>query len=131
MAGKKNDLSKLGRERLERTRIEERYQTARIAIRWFGIAFAVWMAERAVASLSGHSTSVVVNAAFRLLANLQLTVAIALTGAATTWALCERGLRRRMVSKMQARIRDLETKADPDRTSSGLTPGGKTNPRDI
>ena len=47
-----------------------------------------------------------------------------------TWAVCERALRRRMVSKMESRIKELELSIDPNRTTSGLTIHGKTNPND-
>ena len=46
------------------------------------------------------------------------------------WAVAERWLRHRKVSTMQTRIIELELAIDPKRTSSGLTRGGRTNPRD-
>jgi hypothetical protein len=129
--GSQPELSKAATERLERTRIEQRYTALATAIRWAGIVGSVYFAGQAVQAYAGRDTSIFVNAALSLLANLNLTVAISLTGAATVWAVCERYLRRRKVEKMQARIRELELLLDPARTSSGLLKDGRTNPRDM
>jgi len=49
---------------------------------------------------------------------------------AIVWAMKERALRRRKTEYFQSRIRSLEQRLDPERTSSKLTPGGDTNPED-
>jgi hypothetical protein len=129
--GSQPDLSKTAQERLERVRIEQRYSTVRIAVKWTGIAAAIYFAAEALKAFAGRDTSIIVNAALSLFANLNLTVAISLAGAATVWAVCERMLRRYKVEKMQGRIKELETRLDPRRTTSGLLPDGRTNPADL
>ncbi len=46
------------------------------------------------------------------------------------WALGEHELRLRKVSSMQEHIKKLESRLDPNRTSSNLLPDGQTNPED-
>jgi hypothetical protein len=64
------------------------------------------------------------------LADIKFAVAVTLAGVAAAWAGLERWLRHRKVESIQDRIRELELTIDPHRTSSGLTPKGKTNPKD-
>jgi hypothetical protein len=119
--------------RVEIRRIDQRYTTFRTFIRAaavFGVAFVGFGALR---EFAGKATEVSV--AFGLLLNalieLKFLAAISLTGAACAWAAVERWLRHRKVESMQARIRELETAIDPNRSTSGLTPRGQTNPRDV
>jgi len=53
-----------------------------------------------------------------------------LAGACTIWAILERRLRKRKTEALQGRIRELETRLDSNRTTSGLLPTGETNPED-
>ncbi len=46
------------------------------------------------------------------------------------WAILERKLRKRKTEVFQKRIKILEKKIDHNRTSSGLSPSGETNPED-
>jgi hypothetical protein len=114
---------------IERT--EQLFATWRTAIRTGGWCFTAYMAAEAITALAGQSTNVAVTATLSLLADLKFVLSITLAGAATAWALAERNLRHRKVEQMQGRIRALETACDPGRTSSELTPKGKTNPKDI
>ena len=47
------------------------------------------------------------------------------------WAMLERYLRRTKTVYFQNRIKKLESKMDPNRTGSELTPRGDTNPKDL
>lgn len=49
---------------------------------------------------------------------------------ACVWGFLERRLRLRKVETMQAHIKKLEIRLDPNRSTSGLTSAGQTNPRD-
>lgn len=62
--------------------------------------------------------------------NGSITISIALSGFSVVWALGERSLRHRKVRYLQDRIVSLERELDPDRSSSGLTTSGRTNPED-
>lgn len=46
------------------------------------------------------------------------------------WGYLERFLRHKKTENLQKTIKSLELKIHPDRSSSGLTPHGKTNPKD-
>jgi hypothetical protein len=81
-----------------------------------------------VISVAGLETIIAVKLAF--LADFRFSIAIALSVFASGWAIGERVLRHRKVEYFQSRIKLLETRIDPNRTSSGLTPMGKTNPKD-
>ncbi len=123
-------LSKGAQERLERTRIIERYALGRTGVRSFaavGVACFVWLAIKA---LAGQQTSVSVSAALSVLADARIALFASLTGVSALWAVVERRLRLRKTEYLQNRIIALEKQLDARRTSSGLTSQGKTNPRD-
>ena len=127
---KSQTLSKSAEERLGLHRIEQRYRTLRTAIRsLFGFG-CVYMAAQAVGALAGQSTSVAVNLALQAFAEVRFALAVTLMGCAAAWAVAERMLRYRKVEVMATRLRELETAIDPNRTSSGLTPSGRTHPQD-
>lgn len=115
-------------ERISLARVEERYRTIRTLIRVAGGVGAVHLGQGAIALLSGETTRL----AFELsvLADVKFAVTLTLAGATTTWAIAERVIRHRKVEQMQGRIKELETRLDPNRSSSGLTLKGKTNPKD-
>jgi hypothetical protein len=46
------------------------------------------------------------------------------------YGLVERRLRRRNIKRLTKHTEELEKRIDPERTSSGLTPEGKTRPED-
>lgn len=112
---------------------DERYRTARTAIRTAGWLFAAWMAFGCIEALAGKTTAVDValTMAISAFAKFEVLLAVALTGSAVAWAVVERVLRLRKVEQMQGRIRELETRIDPKRSTSGLTRRGKTNPKDV
>jgi membrane protein implicated in regulation of membrane protease activity len=86
------------------------------------------LAGSALAPLAGQNTAV--SLGLNLLADFKMTIAIALTGSAAAWAMIERVLRQRKTKYLQDRIKQLEERLDPDRSSSELTRTGKTNPKD-
>jgi len=123
-------LSKSAQERLLRTRILERYALARTGIRTLAVIVIAWFSKQAIGDLAGHDTSVIVSAALSVVGNLKVALSMTLAGSAAVWAIVERSLRRRKTEALQGRIIELEQGLDPRRSSSGLTPTGKTNPRD-
>ena len=116
--------------RLESQRINQRYRTLRTAIRAVAAVFGVWFTGRSLAHLAGERTNIVVDAALSLVGSLNMVLGVSLTGAVAAWAAFERWLRHRKVARLQARVEELEKQHDPNRTSSMLTPQGKTNPQD-
>jgi len=123
-------LSAAAQERLELKRIDERYRTFRTFIRSAVLALSIFFVEQAIVSLSGRSTNVLVTASLGLLADIKFVATITLAGAAIAWAIVERIVRHNMVKKLSKRVKELELRIDPRRSSSGLTPGGSTNPND-
>ena len=116
-------------EAVEYNRVEQRYRTLRTLIRSIlgaAVAYFIW---QAVKDIAGLDTSFVV----KLLADVNVAIKISwvLTGFEGLWAFLEGQARRRKVEKMQARIKELELRLDPARTSSGLTTKGLTHRQDI
>lgn len=114
---------------LDRERINQRYALARTVVRTAGVVAAVYFVSQQIASLAGEQTMVAIELA--ILGDFKFVASITLAGAAAVWAIVERRLRYRKVEYMQGRIRELEQKIDPRRSSSGLTLKGTTNPRDM
>jgi hypothetical protein len=112
--------------------IAEGFKTARTAIRVIGGVAVAYFAFAALKAIGGQNTavSVAVSLILDAFVELKFVLAISLAGACTAWAIGERRLRYRKVEQMQRRIIVLETGIDPNRTSTGLTPAGRTNPRD-
>lgn len=108
--------------------LDERYRTLRTAIRWGAGVAGLYVFMRGLAPLSGKET--VVTFALSFLADIKFVLSITLAGAAAAWAAMERKLRYRKTEYFQDRIRKLESYIDQDRSSSGLTRTGKTNPED-
>jgi hypothetical protein len=119
-------------DRLEVRRLDQQYLTMRTAIRgacWVGTAY---FGFGAIGQFAGRSTDVdlALSLVITTLVEVKVMIAIVMTGAACAWAVIERTLRHRTIEKFQGRIRQLETAIDPQRSTSSLTPKGKTNPAD-
>jgi hypothetical protein len=104
--------------------------TLQTLIRWgAGVCFAYY-GYRTIEVLAGRSTEA--NIVLNILGNIAFSSTIAWTfgvaGAAYGWR--QRKLRGDAVERLQNRIKELESKVDPERTSSNLTVRGDTNPED-
>lgn len=96
---------------------------------WLGVAYFTYLS---IDSLSDTTTLVDANIIFSMFISrendyglpwLIAFISIAF-GAAQTW------LRYRKTEEMQKHIQELESHIDPQRTGSGLTARGETNPKD-
>lgn len=112
---------------IEHQKVDELFKTIRTLIKTSGWAFAAFCGWKAIESLAGLNTNVVLS----LLADLKFSLTIALAGSAAAWAVVERILRQRKVVEMQNRIIILEKRVDPNRSTSGLSKKGRTNLSDI
>jgi hypothetical protein len=112
--------------------IDQVFRTVRTLIWAATFAFFSYMGFRSVEALAGQDTklSVVLSLLFTALMDFKFAFAISLAGAGVAWGAVERTLRLRKVDQMQGRIKQLEQMIDPNRSSSGLTTRGTTNPRD-
>jgi len=108
------------------------FRTVRTFIRSGTVALIFYWGFQALEVLAGQDTklSIALSLVFSALVDLKFAAAISLAGGAAVWAALERGLRLRKVDNMQGRIKQLEQMIDSNRTSSGLTTQGKTNPQD-
>ncbi len=113
---------------VQRETIAQRYALARTVVRYTAFVAIAWIAKDMILGLAGRDTLVAVRLA--ILGDFKFAAALSVTGPACIWAIAERWLRHRKVTYMQDRIKDLEAKIDPNRTSSRLTTAGKTNPGD-
>ncbi|WP_338700787.1 hypothetical protein V5279_21520 [Bradyrhizobium sp. 26S5] len=128
MARSSTGISAAGAERVELYKVDQRYKTARTFFRCCLGVGGVYYLRDAVFLLAGQTTKLAIELA--VLADFKFAITLTLAGCAAGWAVIERGLRYRKVEYFQNRIRDLELAIDPTRTTSGLTPKGKTHPKD-
>jgi hypothetical protein len=85
-------------------------------------------ATTAIQAFAGHHSFADLKLGFGLLAsvNVVFTVSITLSGLSIGLYLRERGNHRRTRERLTTRIKKLEIKIDPNRTSSNLTSEGLT-----
>lgn len=106
----------------------ELFRTVRRGIKWLallGIAFCGYLA---VDSLAGKTTQVSGSLTYAVSAGKALPWV--LTALAFIWAINEQRLRRQKTRTMAHRIKSLETRLDPNVSSSGLTLDGETPPEE-
>lgn len=106
------------------------YKTARRLGLYILIGFCMWQARLAIDALAGRTTSVYFQGLLSLAAEFHIQILVTVTVGAIAWALVERYLRQRMIARLSELNAKLEMQRDPKRSSSGLTPHGKTHPRD-
>lgn len=93
-----------------------------------GAVGAAYLLRNALQPFAGETT--VVSVALNVLADVKFALTLSLAGGAAIWASFERLAKQRKTKYLQDRIIELETIIDPNRSSSGLTRSGGTNPRD-
>ena len=99
-------------------------------IRWGGIVACFYCLYLIVESLAGKTTAA--DIALKAITDLELDrgVLYLLTGGTTFWAIRERKLRKKKTKDIEAHVKELEERIDPNRTSSNLTETGDTHPED-
>jgi hypothetical protein len=95
-----------------------------------GTVAVAYLVFRSIESLAGRSTdsNIMVKFVTDLKASRWLSMAFA--GLMGTWGASERALKKKAVKRLHVRVKELEEKIDPTRTSSGLTLTGETRPED-
>src|ERR1700722_14618682 len=108
------------------------FRTVRTLIRCGTVAIIAYWAFQALEALAGQDTklSIALSLVFTALVDIKFAAAVSLAGGTTAWAVLERRLRLQKVDSLQGRIKQLEQMIDPNRSSSGLTTQGQTNPQD-
>lgn len=115
-------------ESIKLATVAEGWRTVRTLIRTAGVVASIYLVFRALTPFAGRQTAV--DVALSLVADFKFALSVILGGLAAAWAVVERLLRYRKTEYLQNRIKALESRFDADRSSSGLTPKGQTNPKD-
>ncbi len=99
-------------------------------IRWGGVVLIARYGYLSIDALAGHQTAA--NIIVNFLGNFHVSEGLAwlLTAGGATYGLGQNRLRKRIVEHLHGRIRELEERVDPQRSSSNLTPSGDTRPED-
>jgi hypothetical protein len=102
----------------------------REVVKWAAIVLIVRYGYYAIAVLAGRSTFA--DIVVRFLANLKVSDGILylVTGGSICYGVGQRYLRRRHIKRVVPAKNRLERMLDPNRSSSGLTPKGTTQPGD-
>lgn len=99
--------------------------TARLLL-WGWVAY---QAKEAISALAGKATLADISLSILKSGSREL-IAYAATLLALAWGVSERVLRKRKVKHLSARVKLLERRLDPNRSSSNLTATGDTRPGD-
>jgi len=114
--------------------IDPGFSALATGFKWGALAWIGYCASDAVRYLAGQQTEATISIVLDFLTKTGsgTTTGVSLVTAvlATFYGLKERQLRSRKVEHLQGRVRELESKLDVNRTTSGLTPQGRTNPKD-
>jgi hypothetical protein len=100
-------------------------------IRWAGLVAIFYIIYLCISALAGNTT--VAKIGLNVLGDVRLSDALGYVfgGSGIAYGIAQKRLRRRKTHHLQGRIKELETKFDLGRTSSGLTTHGDTHPMDI
>jgi hypothetical protein len=101
-----------------------------LGIPWGAACFIAYMSFRSVDALAGKITFASLGASF--IGDVRINEALAwlLAGGFGLYGLNERRLRRKHIERTAPQISELESRIDPNRTSSRLTPRGTTRRED-
>lgn len=86
--------------------------------------------ENCVRISAGETTSIAFLLGFIGYGPISLTIGVVISAGSITIAWNERKAKEKKTKYLQDRIIELEKKIDPSRSTSGLTPEGRTNPED-
>ena len=106
------------------------FDTVKDIIKYSCYAWFAWIALLAIRAMAGKKTEAefLFSAFFSSGNDYGLPWIIAIF--ASLYAMAQRKLRLKVTFSLQQKIKELELRIDPLRTSSGLLPTGETNPED-
>lgn len=101
-----------------------------LVIPWGSVVLIAWLVTDAVNGLAGKYTFADIGV--RFLADIKVSEAVAYVvgGGGMLYGYKERRLRQKNIARLSGRNQEYEKRVDPKRSSSGLTPEGKTRPED-
>jgi hypothetical protein len=120
------ELKTLRRTRLASS-ITEIIQTL---IRFGALVACVYFLSTAISNLAGKSTIADIGVKFLGNVDVGRGVAVLFGAGGTLYGLAERRQRQKIIKRLHGRTKEVEKKIDPQRSSSGLTETGDTNPND-
>jgi hypothetical protein len=127
-----NDMLKREKERDHRIDVADSITSVlKTLLRWgfsFGIAFYIY---RMIDTLAGRTTFAEIGISFLGSVTVTHSIAAVTTISALAYGINQNRLRRQSIASFSERIRGLEERLDPNRTSSELTKEGLTNPMDL
>lgn len=125
---------------VEITKIEARVKIAKYAFIGLGILAAGWLLQAPLIAMAGRETKVGISANAEATVDataqvnwfLAAALAVSLVANAFLFGLArsQRGTLERTVQHLAPTLAELEMRIDPERSGSGLTRQGRTNPRD-
>lgn len=112
--------------------IDRTYQLLALGVKCGALVWIASYANEAIQSLAGETTSASFSVAVKVIketgGDLWIWVLLGILGVA--YGVIQKRLRRREITHFSAYVKELELKIDPNRSSSGLSPDGTTNPID-
>jgi len=131
MSKKPTQTRKKDTDIVQMHRIDQRYDTIRVAIKSLGWVVGFGLVAHYISLAFGRATSLNVSGAFSLLGDFKFKASVALTGGACAWACLERVLRKRVIKRMAPYKRKYEELLDSNRSSSQLKPDGTASTKDL
>ena len=101
-----------------------------VIVPWTGAVLVAFLFYKSVVSLAGQYTFAQIGASFLGDFKISDGLAYVFGGGGVAYGLRHRKLRGDNVERMAGRIAEMEKLLDPKRSSSRLTPRGKTRPED-
>lgn len=118
-------------ERIPVRNAEYLFKLASLAIKGAVACFIAWRIELAIGHLAGGETSVSVIVNWAVGKGALPTLGGLFGAGGIVYGARERKEKKRKTAAMARRIKELEHRLDPNRTSCGLTPEGDTHPDDL
>lgn len=102
----------------------------RLLIKYGFLAVVAFFAYGAIAVLAGKQTFAQIG--IKLLGDIKIanSIGYVVGGSGIIYGRRQKKLKEDVIQKLAPRIKELETKIDPKRSSSGLTERGRTRPED-
>lgn len=92
-----------------------------------GVSYFIF---RIFEALAGKTTFAYIFTTFLANINIQIAIAVSLAISGVGYGIYQKRLRKKTTEKLHKRIKELETYFDANRSTSGLTTRGDTNPAD-
>ena len=109
--------------------IDRTFDIVRLGLFLSFAGFVVYRTGLTIQAFAGKTTDADVLISFITGGSgITITISVTLNIGLAMWAFGERRLRGRLIRQSTERPRELERRLDPNRSSSGLTPDGRTPP---